>query len=269
MAAFAPLRAPSTFRRIAAGMWSAPDNPSIYGAMDVDATEALRFIERFRAETGRRLTITHVVARALAGVFKAHPGLNAKVRFGGRLEQRSSVDLFLSVATGGGRDLSGVRVEGADRLTLAEMVDAVERGVRGVRSGDDPSYRESRALFGRLPFFLTRPLLRASDLLTNALHLDLPKRGMPRDPFGTAVITNVGTFGVDFAFAPLLPLGRCAMLLLLSEVKPRPLVVDGEIQVRDTLRLCATFDHRVIDGFQAGIVARELRAAIENPEGAS
>jgi len=90
----------STFRRIAAAMWRHPTDPTIYGVMDVDMTATLPYIERFRAETGQRLTITHLVARAVAGVFARHPELNAKVRFGGRIEQRRSVDLFVSVATG-------------------------------------------------------------------------------------------------------------------------------------------------------------------------
>lgn len=114
--------------------------------------------------------------------------------------------------------------------------------------------------------WLVRPILWLSDLLTNELHLHLPRHGLPRDPFGTAVITNVGTFGIDTAFAPFLPLGRCAVLILLSEVKERPVVVDGQVQARPVLRLCGSFDHRIIDGFAAGRLARSVRDAIERPE---
>jgi pyruvate dehydrogenase E2 component (dihydrolipoamide acetyltransferase) len=116
-----------------------------------------------------------------------------------------------------------------------------------------------------MPWFLLRPLLRLIDLLSNELHVDLPKQGMPRDPFGTAVITNVGMFGIDTAFAPFVPMGRCPMLLLITEVRDRPWVVDGRLEVRKVLRLCATFDHRIIDGHSAGVLAREIRALIEQP----
>jgi hypothetical protein len=203
--AFTPAENLSSFRRIAAAMWKRPSDPSIYGSMDVDVTETLRFIDRFRAETGRRLTMTHVVAHALARVFARHPELNAKIRFGARVELRRTVDLFVSVATDGGKDLSGARIASADQLDLSAMIDAVEKGARGVRRGEDPGYQKSRDTLRAMPWWLTRPALALTDLLTNELHLDLPKHGMPRDPFGTAVVTNVGSFGIDTAFAPLHP----------------------------------------------------------------
>jgi pyruvate dehydrogenase E2 component (dihydrolipoamide acetyltransferase) len=268
-AEFETLSDASSFARIAAAMWRRPSDPSIYGSMDVDATEALRFIQRYRERTGRKLTITHVVARAVAQGFAAHPRLNAKVRLWGRLERRRSVDLFVSVAAEGGKDLSGVLVEGAERKSLDELIDAIERGARGVRSGADPSYQKSRGLFQRLPWWLARPMLSVADLLTNELHLHLPSQGLPRDPFGTAIITNVGTFGIDTAFAPFLPLGRCALLLLLSEIRERPWAENGRVESRPVLRLCGTFDHRVIDGYAAGKLARAIRDGIEHPDAAS
>ncbi|MFO0551085.1 MAG: 2-oxo acid dehydrogenase subunit E2 [Polyangiaceae bacterium] len=268
MTSFKEARDLPSFRRIAAAMWRHPSDPTIYGSMDVEVTETLAFMQRFRAETGRRLTMTHVVAHALAGVFARHPELNAKIRFGGRVELRSTVDLFVSIATEGGKDLSGARVASADRMSLVEMIDAVEERARGVRRGEDPGYQRSRETFKALPWWLARPAITLTDVLTNELHLDLPEHGMPRDPFGTAVVTNVGSFGIDTAFAPFLPAGRCAMLLLLTEVKPRPVVVGERVEPRPVLRLCATFDHRIVDGAAAGVVARELRAAIENPNSA-
>ena len=52
-------------------------------------------------------------------------------------------------------------------------------------------------------------------------------------------------------------------------MKDRPWVEDGKLTVRPVLRLCASFDHRIIDGHSAGVLARDLRAAIEGPAAAS
>ena len=136
---------------------------------------------------------------------------------------------------------------------------------RAIRDGKDPSFEKSRGLFKALPFFVLKPLLKLVDVLTNELHLHLPGQGMPRDPFGSAVITNVGMFGIDTAFAPMVPLARCPMLLLVPEVRERPWVEDGKLVVRQVLRLCATFDHRIIDGHAAGKLAQAIRTALENP----
>ena len=261
---FRPLRDTSTFRRIAASMWRRPTDPTIYGFVDIDVTETLGFIERFRAATGKKLTMTHVVTRAVSRAFAAHPDLNAKVRFGGRLEARSSVDVFVSVATAGG-DLSGIKVDGADTLSLEAVVETTTQRVRETRAGTDETYRRSRSTLAATPWWCLRPLLWLTDMISNEVGLDLPGLGMPRDPFGTAVVTNVGTFGIDTAFAPFVPLGRCPMLLLVTEVKKRPMVVGDAVVARPVLRLCGTFDHRIIDGAQAGLLADAIRAYVSDP----
>jgi pyruvate dehydrogenase E2 component (dihydrolipoamide acetyltransferase) len=255
----------STFRRIAASMWSRPNDPSIYGFIDVEVSETLKFIEAYRAQTGEKLTITHVVAQAVARAFAKHPELNAKVRFGGRVEQRDQVDLFVSVATGGGRDLSGVKIEQAEQLSLSGLLREISNSARRTRDGEDEVYERSRSLLGSLPWWMLRPMLWLTDFATNELHLHLPSQGMPRDPFGTAVITNVGGFGIDTAFAPFLPMGRSPMLLLVTKVRERPWVVDGKVVVRPVLRLCATFDHRIVDGYQAGLLAKVIMAEVQHP----
>ena len=258
----------STFRRIAASMWSRPNDPSIYGFIDVEVSETLQFIEDYRARTGDKLTITHVVAQAVARAFARYPELNAKVRYGGRVEQRDQVDLFLSVATAGGRDLSGVKIEQAEQLTLSGLLKEISISARRTRDGEDEVYERSRSLMGTLPWWVLRPMLWLTDFATNELHLHLPSQGMPRDPFGTAMITNVGGFGIDTAFAPFLPMGRAPMLLLVTSVRDRPWVVDGEVVVRPVLRLCATFDHRIVDGYQAGLLAKVVMAEVQHPSDA-
>jgi pyruvate/2-oxoglutarate dehydrogenase complex dihydrolipoamide acyltransferase (E2) component len=75
----------------------------------------------------------------------------------------------------------------------------------------------------------------------------------------------VGMFGIDTAFAPMVPLARCPLLLLVPEVRERPWVENGKLVVRPVLRLCATFDHRIIDGHAAGKLAKAIRASLEAP----
>jgi pyruvate/2-oxoglutarate dehydrogenase complex dihydrolipoamide acyltransferase (E2) component len=263
---FRPLEDVSSFRQMAAAMWSPPRDPSIHGTLDVDATPALRFLDELRARTDARVTITHLVARAVALALRDQPELNAKVRFWGRLEQRSSIDVFVTVATDGGRDLSGARIDRADEKSLIDIAGEIGSRARAVRDGADPSYRRSRTLFKRMPWWLARPATRVSDVLVNELHLDLAGQGMPRDPFGSAMVTSVGMFGIDTAFAPFVPLARCPILILLPEVRPRPWIDGDRIEIRPVLRLCATFDHRIVDGYQAGKMARTLLKLFASPD---
>jgi pyruvate dehydrogenase E2 component (dihydrolipoamide acetyltransferase) len=265
MTQFTPVEDVSSFRRMAAAMWRAPSDPSIYGQMDVDATAALAFLREHQTPQ-TRLTVTHLVARAVALALREQPELNAKVRFWGRLEQRSTVDVFVTVATDGNRDLSGARIERADEKTLLELANELRERVSKIRSGKDASYKKSRSAFKQMPWWLARTATRISDMLVNELHVDLSSQGMPRDAFGSAIVTSVGMFGIDSAFAPFVPLARCPMLILVPEVRPRPWAVGDRVEVRPVLRLCATFDHRIIDGAAAGRFAAHLTKLFEAPD---
>lgn len=260
MTQFTPVAEASSFRRMAAAMWRSPSDPSIYGSMDVDATASLAFL----AAQPEKLTITHLVARAVALALRDQPDLNAKVRFWGRLEQRATVDVFVTVLAG--RDLSGARIDAADTKSLVTIAREIRDRAGKIRKGDDAGFRKSRGAFKSIPWWLARPATWLSDVLVNELHIDLAKQGMPSDPFGSAIVTSVGMFGIDSAFAPFVPLARCPMLILVPEIRPRPWAVDDRVEVRPVLRLCATFDHRIIDGAAAGRFAARLTGLFATPE---
>jgi pyruvate/2-oxoglutarate dehydrogenase complex dihydrolipoamide acyltransferase (E2) component len=44
-------------------------------------------------------------------------------------------------------------------------------------------------------------------------------------------------------------------------------VVDDEVVARPVLRICGTFDHRIIDGYHAGKLCAELEDYMYEPEG--
>ena len=267
MTRLSPASKTSTFRRMAAAMWRRPRDPTIYGSLDIDATAAIAFLERQRRETGVKVTMSHLVAGAVARMIARHPEVNAKVRFWGRIEERDDVVLTLQVASDDGRDLSAARIEGAHRLSITDIAEAVRAQARSIRVGKDENFDKTRSLVSRLPWWLVRPALDLGDLITNELELDLPSQGLMRDPFGSAMVTNVGMFGIDTAFAPFTPIARCPILVLVPEVRRRPWAEGDAVVVRPVLRLCATFDHRIVDGAQAGALSRTIRALLESPEG--
>ncbi len=56
-----------------------------------------------------------------------------------------------------------------------------------------------------------------------------------------------------------------AAILALGVVEPRALVVDGRVEARPAATLSLSFDHRVMDGAEAGRALRALGALVENP----
>ncbi len=80
---------------------------------------------------------------------------------------------------------------------------------------------------------------------------------------GTFTITNLGAYGVD-TFNPVITPGQSAILGV-CRIAPKPVVVDGQVQVRQMMNLCLTFDHRVMDGAPAAEFLSGLKRILEQP----
>ena len=81
---------------------------------------------------------------------------------------------------------------------------------------------------------------------------------------GTFTITNGGIFG-SLLSTPILTMPQVAILGM-HKIQDRPMVVDGEVQVRPMMYLALSYDHRVIDGAEAvGFLVR-IKELIEDPE---
>ncbi len=66
---------------------------------------------------------------------------------------------------------------------------------------------------------------------------------------GVFTVTNLGPYGID-AFTPIINLPQSAVLGV-GRIAREPVVAGEALEIRDTLSLSLTFDHRVIDGAPA------------------
>ncbi|MBI4374942.1 MAG: 2-oxo acid dehydrogenase subunit E2 [Elusimicrobia bacterium] len=80
---------------------------------------------------------------------------------------------------------------------------------------------------------------------------------------GTFTITNIGPIGGLFA-TPIVNHPEVAILGVMK-IKPRPVVKDGGIHVREMGNLALSFDHRVVDGAEAAQFMNTLVKRLENP----
>ena len=80
---------------------------------------------------------------------------------------------------------------------------------------------------------------------------------------GTFTITNLGGAHVDL-FTPIINPPQVAILGI-GRIQPRPLAVNGGLEVVPTAYLCLVFDHRAVDGYPAGLFLKELRDLFSHP----
>jgi pyruvate dehydrogenase E2 component (dihydrolipoamide acetyltransferase) len=244
-------------------MWREADDPQIYGAMEVDATAMLALIERARA-AGHKLTPTHIVGRAVAHALAQVPDLNVRL-VGGQAAPRETVDVFFIAVVGGGRDLSGVKVTGADRKSVYDVAAELASRARSLKGGKDPGFERSKTLMNTLPTPVLRATLRAVAYLTGSLGLAVPALSLEASPFGSAMVSSLGSIGMPIGFVPLAWMYKVPLLVVAGEIADKPVAVDKQVVVRPMLPISATIDHRYVDGWHISQMLKPFRAYLEDP----
>jgi pyruvate/2-oxoglutarate dehydrogenase complex dihydrolipoamide acyltransferase (E2) component len=80
---------------------------------------------------------------------------------------------------------------------------------------------------------------------------------------GSFTVSNFGSYGGDFE-TPILNAPQSA-LLGIGRIADEPAVRDKQVVVRPMMWMSLTFDHRLIDGAQAGRFRTRLRELLEQP----
>jgi 2-oxoglutarate dehydrogenase E2 component (dihydrolipoamide succinyltransferase) len=81
---------------------------------------------------------------------------------------------------------------------------------------------------------------------------------------GTFTITNGGVYGSLFATPILNP--PQSGILGMHKIMPRPVAVDGKVEVRPMMYLALSYDHRAIDGKEAVTFLIKVKECIEDPK---
>lgn len=244
--------------RLALAGWRAPRAGLAYGFLDVDLSEA----EEWCREAG--VTLPQLAGAALGRGLAAVPELNGRIVLG-RVRPRPTVDVSFAVATGRGGHLTAVLIRDADRKHPRELARELLAAARTARRDDEHGLSRAVRVADRMPRLLLRPGLALAGWLTSGLGRPLRPLGLSAHPFGSALVSAVGTFGVDRALAPLLPFARVSCVLTVGLPTWQPRVVDGEIVPRRMAAIGVTVDHRLVDGAQGARFGEVVRSTIERP----
>jgi pyruvate dehydrogenase E2 component (dihydrolipoamide acetyltransferase) len=89
------------------------------------------------------------------------------------------------------------------------------------------------------------------------------KRLLPDEYSGsTLTVSNLGMFGVDQFVAIINP--PEAAILAVGQIKPTPVVRDGQVVVAQVMTMTLSADHRVVDGATAARFLGEVKRRLEN-----
>lgn len=203
--------------------------PHAYVVYKIDMTRVVRLRERERAgfeqRNGVKLTFMPFIAAAVLEALRKYPVVNAKIE-GDSVRYQQNVHLGLAVALEWGLIVPVVRE--ADRRSFKEIASSM------------------------------------ADLAERAR----TKRLKPDEATGsTFTLTNFGVFGGDFG-TPIINPGESAILAIGALKKEAMVLTDAEgndsIAIRSMQQYCLGFDHRLIDGADAGRFMTAFKDALEN-----
>ncbi len=261
---------PPIFRKVAVGTWSSVGDPSVYGILEIDMTQALKILNKKNEDGSLKITPTHLVAKAIAMSIQTRPEINAIIRFN-KIYYRKSVDIFFQVNVDGSGDqkiskanLSGTVLRSVDQLSLDEISKQLSHKSKELRSGKDPEFAQTFKLFKFIPWWAAKLVLNIFSFINYELNLNLSFLGLPKDPFGSVMVTSVGSLGIDLAFAPLVPYSKVPLLLSVGRINDEVKVIDGKIEIRPIMKIGVTFDHRLIDGVHAAELAKSFKEYFAN-----
>ncbi|XP_068433568.1 dihydrolipoyllysine-residue succinyltransferase component of 2-oxoglutarate dehydrogenase complex, mitochondrial-like [Clinocottus analis] len=80
---------------------------------------------------------------------------------------------------------------------------------------------------------------------------------------GTFTISNGGVFGSMFG-TPIINPPQSAILGM-HGIFDRPVAINGQVEIRPMMYVALTYDHRLVDGREAVMFLRKIKAAVEDP----
>lgn len=252
------------WRLVASTIYRKPIDSKIYGTVELDVTDLEKYITKKRKE-GVKTTLTYILTLIVGRSIRQHvPELNTYVKRG-KIKQRKQVDATVSVLLPGG-EMGSVKVENADQLTISELSDKIAQEIRDSRKGDENDTMQSKNMLASFPWPLRNWIFKLYRTLTIHWGISIPGIGLDSNSFGSYVISNIGSVGLDTGYGSLLPSSNVSVVWILGSIVKKPVIINDKIVPRRIMALSATLDHRVVDGSHGGRMFRQIKHFIKNPE---
>lgn len=254
----------SDWRKVASTIYKKPTDSKIYGIVELDVTDLEKYVAAKRKE-GLKTTLTYILSLIIGrAIREAVPELNTYVKRG-KIVQRDQIDGMVSVLLPGGQ-MGTVKVENADQVTIQEITDDIAQKIRDSRKGNENDTMQSKSMLAKVPWPFRKWLFRLYRTITIDWGISIPGVGLDSNSFGSYVVSNIGTVGLDTGFGSLLPSSNVSLVFILGSILKKPAVVNDEVVPRRIMLLSATLDHRVVDGSHGGKLFRAIKQYAKNPE---
>lgn len=247
----------TTFRRIAPHLWKNAKDPSTYGEVDID----LSAVELLQKKIPIHLLA--ILFKAIAEAYKGVPQVNSEIRHWKVCPKKTfAISLMVPHEQD---DLCFATLSEVDQKNMSQIDADLRKKLQHIRSHDGVlEYKKLFSILKWIPRFILPLLTPVLEHLMSRDYFKIPF--IPRKPFGSIIVSNVGTLGFQRALLPLVPLTRATVMISLGLVEKRALVVENSVQIRSCVTIGFNLDHRIMDGFHAQRFLTAFKKVFEQPE---
>ncbi|MFP4546658.1 MAG: 2-oxo acid dehydrogenase subunit E2 [Fidelibacterota bacterium] len=258
-------RLTTPWRKLSIAIYGAPSEGKVYGTYEVDVTDMMKYINQKRDE-GIRITVTHFIVKAVGqALFQYAPEVNCYVRRG-KIIYRDHANVFMSILKKGGSGQTGMIIPEVENKTVTEISEYVRNRIQAKREGEEKGLYSMTKIIARVPWPFRKLVLKLFTWWIFDMEFPVPGMKKQRSPFGSIMLTNIGTLGLKTGMVALFPIGKLPGVIAMGKIEEKPVVIDGEITIRSILPLTGTFDHRMVDGAQIGKLGRGIQKVLRHPE---
>jgi pyruvate/2-oxoglutarate dehydrogenase complex dihydrolipoamide acyltransferase (E2) component len=230
----------------------------LYFVLEVNADAIDRRRAAAREDGKAAPSYTTFAVHAIGTALRDHPDLNCMIcerPFGQGLKRLDDVTATVAVE----REVDGIDmvlalpIRGVDRMTLEE----IHTSLRRMTEDEVAARAEVRQLLA------LNKIARYSHLVAGAI-TKLPR--LSKDLWqkyrgGSFVVTSPGKYGGADVIIPTWP---WPLTFAFGSIKPRPVVEDGLIVARNTIKLTLAVDRRLANGAPLARFAEQIRVQLES-----
>lgn len=153
-----------------------------------------------------------------------------------------------------------------DNDNIDTIHEKIYKEISTQRSEKIDSTTENMDILNKIPRFISKTAIHFIMWLDK--HGWVPKSMTANDPYySTAVLSNLGSIKMKSGYHHLTNWGTCSIMLLIGEIKKRPLYDDkGNVKMIETVDLGITLDERLADGYYYSKSVRLLKYLLQHPE---
>ena len=253
----------TSWRKTASTIYKKPVDSKIFGSVEIDITDLEKYIN-VKRKSGMKITLTHFFLLATARAIKEQvPELNTYVKRG-NIYSHQQIDATVSVLLKNG-EMGSVKMQNVDKMTLKESAIQMKEEIKKSYQGDENATMQMKEKLASIPWPVRGWVYQVIKYLTTNMGISIPSLGLSANNFGSFILSNIGSIGLDIGYPALMPSANISFVLILGGINKKPWVVNNEIVPRTILTLGAALDHRVIDASHGGKLFRYLKKMVNNP----